>query len=42
MHQPEFLKNWKYQSPNNWLKIKTIDMHTGGEPFRVFIQGYQR
>ncbi len=39
MHQPEFLKNWKYQPPPDWLKIKTIDMHTGGEPLRVFIDG---
>ena len=39
MHQPEYLKNWKYQSPPDWLKIKTIDMHTGGEPLRIFIDG---
>jgi len=25
---------------NNFLKIKTIDMHTGGEPLRVIIDGY--
>lgn len=39
MHQPDFLNNWKYQAPDDWLKIKTIDMHTGGEPLRVFIDG---
>ena len=39
MHQPEFFKNWKYQPPPDWLNIKTIDMHTGGEPLRVFIDG---
>ena len=39
MHQPEFLKNRKYQPPADWLKIKTIDMHTAGEPLRVFIDG---
>jgi len=39
MHQPDFLKNWKYQAPADWLKIKTIDMHTGGEPLRIFIDG---
>jgi len=39
MHQPDFLKKWKYQAPDDWLKIKTIDMHTGGEPLRVFIDG---
>ena len=25
--------------PDSWLKIKTIDMHTGGEPLRVIIDG---
>lgn len=29
--------DWK--SPDDWLKIKTIDMHTGGEPLRVIIDG---
>lgn len=24
----------------NWLEIKTIDMHTGGEPLRVIIDGF--
>ncbi len=28
-----------WQPPDHWLKIKTIDMHTGGEPLRVFIDG---
>ncbi|TYA58234.1 proline racemase family protein [Formosa maritima] len=28
-------------NPNtNWLQIKTIDMHTGGEPLRVIIDGF--
>lgn len=27
--------------PNeNWLQIKTIDMHTGGEPLRVIVDGF--
>lgn len=26
-------------SPEGWLKIKTIDMHTGGEPLRVIVNG---
>jgi trans-L-3-hydroxyproline dehydratase len=30
--------NWS--PPNNWMKIKTIDTHTEGEPFRVIISGY--
>ncbi len=25
--------------PAEWLKIKTIDMHTGGEPLRVIVDG---
>jgi len=25
--------------PPNWLQIKTIDMHTGGEPLRVVLSG---
>jgi len=39
MYQPKFLKTWNYQPPPDWMKIKTIDMHTGGEPLRVFIDG---
>ncbi len=28
-------------TPNeDWLKIKTIDMHTGGEPLRVIVDGF--
>ena len=30
----------KFNVPNNWLKIKTIDMHTGGEPLRVIVDGF--
>jgi proline racemase len=33
------LKNWQWQPPKGWRVIKTIDMHTGGEPLRVFIDG---
>jgi proline racemase len=29
-----------YPTPDNWLKIKTIDMHTGGEPLRVITDGF--
>jgi len=25
---------------DNWMSFKTIDMHTGGEPLRVIIEGY--
>jgi len=33
------LKKFNWQPPENWLKIKTVDLHTGGEPLRVFIEG---
>lgn len=26
--------------PKDWLQIKTIDMHTGGEPLRIIIDGF--
>lgn len=29
--------NW--QPPDNWITIKTIDLHTGGEPLRVLTHG---
>lgn len=32
------MKAW--QPPQDWLKITTIDAHTGGEPFRVVTGGY--
>jgi proline racemase len=28
-----------WQPPSHWLKITTIDMHTGGEPLRVIVAG---
>ncbi|MCW3465135.1 proline racemase family protein [Chitinophaga nivalis] len=33
------LNNLHWEAPAQWLKIETIDMHTGGEPLRVFIAG---
>ena len=29
-----------YSVPEDWLQIKTIDMHTEGEPLRVIIDGF--
>lgn len=29
-----------FHPPKNWLQIKTIDMHTGGEPLRVIVDGF--
>src|SRR5687768_13071310 len=31
------LFNWR--PPRHWTRISTIDMHTGGEPLRVIIDG---
>ena len=33
------LKNWNWKPPKEWMALKTIEMHTGGEPLRVFIDG---
>jgi len=30
----------KYSPPNDWIKITAIDAHTGGEPFRVLVDGF--
>jgi len=29
-----------FDFPKDWLQIKTIDMHTGGEPLRVIVAGF--
>ncbi len=31
--------NLNWNPPKNWQTIKTVDMHTGGEPLRIFIDG---
>lgn len=37
----ESIQNNKKLSPRpDWLSIKTIDMHTGGEPLRVILDGF--
>ena len=37
-----FYKSLKrnFKVPDGWLAIKTIDMHTGGEPLRVIVDGF--
>jgi proline racemase len=32
-------RHWKWQVPEHWQKITSIDMHTGGEPLRVITSG---
>jgi proline racemase len=34
----ETMRNWT--PPEHWLRITTLDAHTGGEPFRVITGGY--
>ncbi|MGW9685516.1 proline racemase family protein [Flagellimonas sp. 2504JD1-5] len=34
------LKKTTFSAPSDWLEIKTIDMHTGGEPLRVIVDGF--
>jgi trans-L-3-hydroxyproline dehydratase len=29
-----------FNPPKTWLQIKTIDLHTGGEPLRVIVSGF--
>ncbi|NNG43188.1 proline racemase [Pseudoalteromonas sp. NEC-BIFX-2020_002] len=32
-----------WQQPNNdWLQIHTLDMHTGGEPLRIIVDGFEQ
>ena len=35
----QLFKDWDWQPPAAWNKITTIEMHTGGEPLRVFVSG---
>jgi trans-L-3-hydroxyproline dehydratase len=37
MKMPNHLRDWR--PPEHWTRITTIDMHTGGEPLRVIIDG---
>jgi trans-L-3-hydroxyproline dehydratase len=30
---------WQWQAPVEWGRITTVEMHTGGEPLRVFVSG---
>jgi proline racemase len=35
-----FASALKYNPPSDWIKIIAIDAHTGGEPFRVIVDGF--
>ena len=34
------LKELNWKPPAHWPRISTIDMHTGGEPLRILVDGY--
>ena len=34
------LKELNWKPPDHWSRISTIDMHTGGEPLRILLDGY--
>jgi len=34
------IRNIEYKPDEDWLALKTIDMHTGGEPLRVVVDGF--
>jgi trans-L-3-hydroxyproline dehydratase len=36
------LKELNWKPPATWVKISTIDMHTGGEPLRILVDGYPK
>ena len=33
-------RNIEYKPDRDWLSLKTIDMHTGGEPLRIIVDGF--
>jgi proline racemase len=35
----QLFHNWNWQPPDHWDRMSTIEMHTGGEPLRVFVSG---
>ena len=34
------LKELSWKAPASWSRISTIDMHSGGEPLRILVDGY--
>jgi proline racemase len=35
----QIFTNWSWEPPPAWTRITTIDLHTGGEPLRVYTSG---
>ena len=38
----KILSKTDFKPNSDWLQIKTIDMHTGGEPLRVIVEGFPK
>ena len=36
---PQLVNSFDWHPPSHWTKITTIDMHTGGEPLRIIVDG---
>jgi len=36
------MEKFKWEPPKDWLRIKTIDAHTAGEPLRVIVSGFPK
>lgn len=36
------LKKLNWRPPSHWSKVSVLDMHTGGEPLRILMDGYPR
>ena len=39
-HMLKRLRDLNWKPPAHWSEISTIDMHTGGEPLRILVDGY--
>jgi proline racemase len=35
----QFFRDWNWAPPAEWTKITAIEMHTGGEPLRIYTSG---
>ena len=35
----ERIRDWRWQPSTDWVSIRTVDLHTGGEPLRVVLDG---
>lgn len=40
MNMLKFESALKFSPPSDWIQITAIDAHTGGEPFRVIVDGF--